>query len=136
MDLQDLAAELVHERTIVNWFKYKTREVIPGVYRQNKNILRKICTSLPNMGTVNDNDTKDVLVNRLKRYMFSEEEKEALQKYRELEVRLKNLESRKRLFETITNGERPYTQFDQWRLDYINEEATNLQEDYDKLNST
>ena len=84
-----------NERYIAEWYKCKTGEAIHQIFRQKKEVLRLIYASLPNMPPVDD-VTRDVLVDRLKRYVFSEDEREEMRKFRELKDKLNSHRARRR----------------------------------------
>jgi hypothetical protein len=127
-----LAVECFNGHRITEWFAYKTHKSIDGgnVYNQKKNILREICESLPNMLPVDPDDTKDVLVTRLKRYVFTAEQLDELRKLRDLKKRLNEHESRRRrIKETVVDCPRPHSQLDQLRLDWFSRDEAKLYEE-------
>ena len=129
--MENWAFEAFNALRIAEWFAYKTRKSIDGkVYHQKKSILQEICESLPDMLPVDPKDTKDVLVNRLKQYVFSAEQMNEMQNFRDLKKRLYEFEGRRRrINEMVLDGPRPYTQLDQMRLDWFSRDEAKLREE-------
>jgi hypothetical protein len=113
--------ELFHMYKLVDWLKYKDGTVIKGneLYRQNKSILQRLSSYLPGLPT---NGTKEALINGLKTYVFTDEQKAELKEHYKNKEKLRSHEARRVRINMLKNGPRPYEYITQIAIDLFEQD--------------
>jgi len=117
--------ELRHMYVLSDWFFMKENIRIKGneLYRQKKEILTKLCSSLPMMPTTG---TKDSLIVALKNYVFSDAQLNEMLLFTEKKRMLRQHEARRARIEAIASGPRPYEYRTQIAIDFFEEDDAKL----------
>jgi hypothetical protein len=119
--------ELNHMYKLSNWLLMKEGISVRGneLYRQNKGILEKLYISLmPPMTPIVGN--KDSLIISLKKYVFTDEQKNEMQQFKERKELLRNHELRRQRIEKLSSGPRPYEYKTQIAIDFFEEDDRKL----------